>query len=257
MSMRTSVEPLSDHPLFRALVLMGEAWPLAAAGVAQPEPPLGADLSSSGYPSAGSPSSSAAGGLGGLGGSGSEGRYRIHRRRSDRGRGVATDCQCGPRADLQFELPLCAVGLRFGCQRLLFQLEEQGRSVRCRLLLQHFATHERCRFARQTKPSCAGEAYPPYLDAQPQPNTWDGTLHVQCACIPSPVPSVDQCDATCAQAFIGAAITNHCFLPGQLHVRQQRRVHRNLRRRAQARRHPMRLCRHRSEVAGSPGPLRR
>lgn len=56
------------------------------------------------------------------------------------------------------------------------------------------------------------QARPPYEEMQPWPSTWDGTLHVQCACIPLPTPTYESCSAVCAKTY-GANGATQCSLP--------------------------------------------
>lgn len=56
------------------------------------------------------------------------------------------------------------------------------------------------------------QAYPPYVEAQPGPRTWDGALHVQCACVVAPVPTWENCDAACRGTFNDSNSTQ-CRLP--------------------------------------------
>jgi hypothetical protein len=59
------------------------------------------------------------------------------------------------------------------------------------------------------------QAYPPYVEAQPGPRTWDGALHIQCACVVAPVPTLANCDAACAKGF-NQLSSMQCYLPNGL-----------------------------------------
>ena len=70
MSVHENVEPLTDHPLFRALVLMGGGLAVGCGGIARGDAPPDLHVAGSNSASGGAPGSAAAGSVASVGGSG-------------------------------------------------------------------------------------------------------------------------------------------------------------------------------------------
>jgi len=163
MSVHKNVEPLSDHPLFRALVLMGGGLAVGCGGIAQGDAPPDASAGGSGImlgpPTTGvssvyHPSCPYE-------------QWDCRRATSDnpcllnlksKDDPLAADCSCD--SSRPTSAADCKSDEVFVCRQAL-----------------------------------------PFVKAQPGPSTWDGTLHVQCACAPPPVPGYFTCDAICVQLF--------------------------------------------------------
>jgi len=216
--MHKSVEPLSDHPLFRALVLMGGALSVGCGGVAQREAPGGATQVSDGG------STSAAGGDNSVGGSGiAMGGASV---------GPATQTGTAGRSDTidigHIEVgggPNAADFYNPTCPYEQWDCAAAPSAISCRLYLTSkddpLAAGCKCDTSRPTSASACKadeqfvcrQAWPPYSQAaQPTPLTWDGALHVQCACVGLPVITWQNCDAACAEAF-GDWKMSQCHLP--------------------------------------------
>ena len=202
--MHQRVEPLSDHPLFRALVLMGGSLTLGCGGVAQREAPSGfSDVSDGGAANA------AAGGTNSLGGSG----IALGGAAAVGGATQTPAASAGTAGATAIDVydPSCpyaqwdCAGAPSGCY---FNLKSKDDPL---------AAGCKCDTARPTSASACSaderfvcrQAFPPYVETQPGPRTWDGSLHVQCACVLAPEPN---CSAVCAQTFGGVRSTL-CYLP--------------------------------------------
>jgi len=169
------LEPLSDHPLFRALVLMGGCLAVGCGGIARGDAP---------------PDTS-------VGGSG-----------------------------IMLGVPTVGVSSVYhpSCPYEQWDCRRATSDNPCYLNLKSkddpFAAGCSCDSSRPTSAAdCKSDevfvcrqASPPFVKAQPEPSTWDGTLHVQCACAPAPAPSFATCDATCAQLFGDTGEARQCNL---------------------------------------------
>jgi hypothetical protein len=198
--MQKSVEPLSDHPLFRALVLMGGGLAIGCGGVAQGGTPDRNDIGSTGSPSGGAASSTVASvaGMSSVGGSAITIGIPVA--------GGATQSAAGAPGTVAaaYYNPSCPYqqwdcsGVPPSACYFYLKSKDDPQAAGCV-----------CDSSRPTHSSACKadenfvclQAYPPYVEAQPGPSTWDGSLHVQCACVPSPVPTYDNCQVTCATAF--------------------------------------------------------
>jgi len=179
----------SEHPLFRVLVLMGSSLALGCGGSAI----MDGSGANGGAPAAGGTAQGGAahggGGANALGGS-------------------AGDADCPP---AQWE-----------CSAL---------GATCSYYIQSSSKPAGCVCDRQRPRSVAdcgqGEnllclsAYREQF--YPEPQSWDGTLHVQCACVPGPAaPSYDMCKIDCAATFPSLAAAAHndtfvsCGLPASM-----------------------------------------
>jgi hypothetical protein len=186
--MSRSVEPLSDHPLFRALVLMGGGLTMGCGGVAQQDSPLGVDVGGAGAPSGGG----SGGGATSIGSSGNP----------------SYDPAC-PYAQWD-----CSSTGIVGCS-LSLSSPDNPKDSGCV-----------CDTSRPTSARACGpdetfvclQAFPHFTQTQQQAvGTWDGSLHVQCACLPSPKPSYDSCSRLCSSTYPNVQTVDEevviCFLP--------------------------------------------
>lgn len=189
--MMSNSDSLSEHPLFRALVLMGGGLALSCGGVARSE--TGATDSggaaSTGGSSAGS-ASNVAGAIG-LGGSVST---------VDAGAPPDADCPYA-QWDCSSAKPLCVREVSAG-------LEASGcvcDRTRPKNVLD----------CRANEVLICQQGY--FLDRTSEPETWDGMLHLQCSCIATAIPSTyGTADAACNKAFRAATYFEMAsFLPSE------------------------------------------
>jgi len=206
MSVQKNIESLSDHPLFRALVLMGGGLAVGCGGVAQGGAPVDTDTASAGSASGGAPNGGTASDivLSNLAGSANVVGAA----------GASSQAAAGAGSNNPYD-PSCPYA-QWDCS-------SAATSEFCRLNLQSKGDPRAsgcvCDTSRPTSAfACKSEeafvcrqAYPPYVATQPWPTTWDRSLHVQCACVPAPQPKYE-CSATCASAFSGTGATQ-CSLP--------------------------------------------
>jgi len=217
--MHKSREPLSDHPLFRTLVLMGGALSVGCGGVAQREAPGGATEVSNGGAASGATggANSVAGGGIAIGGASLGPATQTATAGGANSPSTGnTAGSAGANAAALYN-PICPYE-QWDCSAAppptacYFNLKSKDDPL---------AAGCKCDPARPTSASaCRPEeqfvcrqAYPPYVEAQPGPRTWDGALHVQCACLLVPVPTWENCDASCVDAFNEPA-SMQCHLPG-------------------------------------------
>ena len=200
MSIQKSIEPLSEHPLFRALVLMGGALAMGCGGVVQDQDRTGADVGRAGSADGGA-SASALAGRPNLdvppGGSAGTDVASAGTGAQASG-GAATALIYNPTCPYaQWDCSAVAAGI--ACQHPLYLASNDDPT----------ATGCTCDPARPTSIAACQprenfvcrQAYAVYTDGLPWPDTWDSRLHVECACVPSPRPTFDNCGVTCAQAF--------------------------------------------------------
>jgi len=198
--MHSVVEPLSDHPLFRALVLMGGALAVGCGGVAQSDAPHGDGISRSGSPSGGAASSSAAsvGGTSNVGGDATITGIAFAGGATQAGAGApSVDAADYYHPSCPYQQWDCSAVQPSPCTFYL-KSKDDPQAAGCVCDPSRPTSASACKLDENFV--CL-QAFPPYVEAQPGPNTWDGTLHVQCACVPSPTPAYDNCNATCANAF--------------------------------------------------------
>jgi len=223
--MHKSVEPLSDHPLFRALVLMGGALSTGCGGVAEREAPAGAAEIASGGSAAVSSAGSASGGSSSGAAAGANSLPGSVVATGGATVGPATQTGAGSSSTAgtnagAFYNPACpyeqwdctatapAPSCSFGLDST-----DDPRLAGCKCDTSRPTSAAACKADEQF---VCRQAYPAsYVEAQPVPPTWDGTLHIQCACVLAPVPTWKTCDATCVALF-GAPAWAHCYLPGEV-----------------------------------------
>lgn len=187
MTMHERVE--SEHPLFRALVLMGGALALGCGGTAQLQPSEGVAGASGGAVSATAGASSVGGSATDVGGSAG---------------GSIAEAVYNPTCPYaQWSCPPASPFTSTGCYLDLLSKDDP------------VAAGCTCETARpQSGAACrAGEVFvcrqalPPYAQTLPTPPTWDGTLHVQCACVVAPAPTHENCGGACIDAFSESGAT--------------------------------------------------
>ncbi len=188
--MSKNSEPLSDHPLFRALVLMGGGLALSCGGLARTDH----DASAGG-------ASAEPGGASGSSGAGAESG------------GATTIVITQPEPVDAGPPPLDCPTEQYDCGVL--EQSYCGFNVNNALALGACVCNPaRPISVKDCKPNENIVCYQGYLPG-PQIQTWDGSVHVQCSCIPSHVPATyEDCQPACAQAFPGVTGTS-CMLPPQ------------------------------------------
>jgi hypothetical protein len=181
--MDTSSEPLSDHPLFRALVLMGGGLALSCGGIAEGSP------ASTGNGAAGAPSSAAGTSNGGnpgattiiVGGPSSAGAPSVGGAPS-----AQPDCPYA-QWDCTSDQPICYLPIASATDPA---------ASKC------FCNANRPITANDCKPSeslvCL-QVFSQAFDASAETG-WDGSVHMQCSCVESSATG-DICDYACAKAF--------------------------------------------------------
>ena len=214
MSTHKNIEPLSDHPLFRALVLMGGALSVGCGGVAERQAPDATSEAASGGSANG-----ASAGANSVGGSdrvvgGATGFPATQTPNGGSASTANTGGSAGTNAgalynpSCPYEQWDCTAASPTACYFTL-KSKDDPLAAGCK------CDPSRPRSASACKPDeqflCL-QAYPPYVEAQPGPRTWDGALHVQCACVVVPVPTWQYCNATCAEAF-NALNPMQCYVP--------------------------------------------
>lgn len=201
-SMHKSVEPLSDHPLFRALVLMGGSLALGCGGVAQTESPASAAAD-------GGTSNAAAAGAFSVGGSGPLAAGAATQTAAGAGSaGASAATVYNP--SCPYAQWSCAPAPLVGLSCFLgLKSKDDPLASGCTCDASRPTSASACSASEQF---VCRQAYPPYEEAQPSPSTWDGTLHVQCACVPAPNPTLENCFDTCSTVFSGTGST-YCRLP--------------------------------------------
>jgi hypothetical protein len=240
--MDSNLDPFSDHPLFRALVLMGGGLALGCGGIAQSDH----QGTSSG---AGAPDHAVGGG-----GSGSASSPTIiigepaSSGATSTGGAPSTDVDAGvppvpdcPYAqwDCTTKQPVCYLSLASASDPV---------QAKC------FCNASRPRTSNDCGNSQSIVCLQAYV-ASATPG-WDGSVHVQCSCVNSP-PSYDNCGTICAQTFAedSAGINNGrfltCILPSNPTCDAQRRLYRDLRRRIAPGRNHVWLRGHWPEIATS------
>ncbi|HKO50285.1 MAG TPA: hypothetical protein VJV79_21290 [Polyangiaceae bacterium] len=185
--MSKKVEPLSDHPLFRALVLMGGGLAVGCGGVAERETPLSTDIGGSGSASGGPVSSTA-------GGSPSIGLPVAGAPSAAAGANAAT--AYAPACP--YEQWDCSALLATGACFLSLLSKDDPLAAGCSCDTSRPKSAAACKLDESF---VCRQAYPPYVEGQARPSTWDGNLHVQCACLPTPKPGTDNCTETCTKEF--------------------------------------------------------
>jgi hypothetical protein len=192
--MQKTMEPLSDHPLFRALVLMGGALSVGCGGVARNDAPSGVSATSDGGAASGL--TAGANSIGGsaivLGGAATGGATQTGPTNPTPNAGAFYNPTC------PYEQWDCG-GLFFerGC---FYALDSKDDPI---------AAGCTCNSKRPTSASaCSADqqfvcrkAYPPYQEGQPEPPTWDRTLHIECSCVSAPPPNGENCNLTCQKAL--------------------------------------------------------
>jgi len=208
MSMQKNVE-LSDHPLFRALVLMGGSLAIGCGGVAEREAPESIDVGRAGSASGGAASNGAAGSVGGT-------PFTIG------SAGALTQLAAGATSldAAAFYNPTCpypqwdcgVVQPGYDACYLNLTSKDDPRAAGCSCDSSRPTSADAC---KSDESFVCRQAFPPYTEAQPTPSTWDGTLHVQCACVatPTPTPTWDNCTATCSKAYPVSGAWTRCSLP--------------------------------------------
>ncbi|HEY2410159.1 MAG TPA: hypothetical protein VGI10_29345 [Polyangiaceae bacterium] len=171
--MTEKLEPLSDHPLFRALVLMGGGLALSCGGNVSAENGAGGDavlisgMAGSGGSSGGSAITA---GSGGTAGADSIALLPCPL--------AQWDCSSAPS----------------GCS---FSADSATQLASCVCNPKRPTSASDC----QTNESLmCMQGYVPGLVQ----TTWDGTAHVQCSCMPTPPPGTAGANAACASAFPSA-----------------------------------------------------
>lgn len=215
--MKKNSEPLSDHPLFRALVLMGGGLALGCGGVARTDPSPNPIASSGGGGSndlggstaGGSGSNSVGGSTAGPGGSSAiivpdpvPPITTGGNANAGGGAALLPDCPTEQYSCAGFAQAYCAEWTEH------FDLSAELQKGSCV-----------CDSSRPTsvKDCKSGEnlvCFQGYV-AGIDPGNWDRQLHVQCSCIPSPVPATyEDCMPDCVRALPGVN-TNRlgCHLP--------------------------------------------
>ena len=196
-------EPLSDHPLFRALVLMGGGLALSCGGVARTEQ----DAPESGGSSGAATETGGAGPVVTVGPATST---------TDSGGATTVDPampmppKAGPYTGAlgcPSEQWDCSASTTTSCNLDLSALQAAGSCV--------------CDASRPTSAgACKAnenfvciQGYAGIMESVP--TTWDYSVHVQCACIPSPTPAAyDNCGAPCRQAYPNRdTFEFRCILP--------------------------------------------
>jgi hypothetical protein len=190
-------EPLSEHPLFRALVLMGGGLALSCGGVARTEPdPTTSNASGSG----GNGGASSAGGsaAAALGGSGV---IMI----TDPGQGTATGggSSAGEADSVLLDCPTEQYDCGATSQDLCGLLDLPSALATGLCVCDRF----RPTSVKDCKPNENIVCLAGYLPTPSGPPA-DFTRRIRCTCIPSPVPaSYENCSAACRQAGYGPSCT--------------------------------------------------
>jgi hypothetical protein len=182
--MDPSLEPLSDHPFFRALVLMGGGLALSCGGRAE-------DSRAANYSSAGAASSA-----GGASNGGSAGTTTVvvYTPSSAGALSVA-----GAPSVMPLPEPDCPYA-QWDCSAI-----EPVCYLALASLTDPIASKCVCDSKRPvTANDCGKDESLVCLQAYWQdgtlPGTWDNQVHVQCSCVKSPTP-VDSCNTACSTAF--------------------------------------------------------
>ena len=204
---------VSDHPLFRALVLMGGALSVGCGGVAQREAPGGApEVASGGSANGASAGANSVGGsaivIGGATGGATQTPTAGSASTANAAGSVGTNAGALYNPTCPYEQWDCSAEPAISCY---FNLNSKDDPL---------AAGCKCDASRPTSASACKpdeqfvcrQAHPPYVEAQPQPRTWDGALHVQCACVPAPAPTWENCNAACLGLFNDLNATQ-CHLP--------------------------------------------
>lgn len=194
--------PLSNRSLFRALLLVGGGLALGCGGIASYESPVGSDAF-------GGAANGAAAGADSVGGSTLAGVSTA---------GAPATATGGAEGDA-FYNPSCPYA-RWDCSALstgnlcYFDLKSKDEPV---------AAGCSCDKSRPLSASACKadevfmcrQARPPHLSlTQPRPPTWDGLLHVECACVAVPAPMKDNCYISCIKAY-GFASGTTCRVPDE------------------------------------------
>ena len=164
----------SEHPLFRVLVLMGGSLALGCGGSAVMD---GSAASGGGGTPAGGGVAQGGAAQGGAGGASAQGGTA----------GVAGAADCPPAQwDCSARAQVCA-----------YSWQGSARPDGC------VCDPKRPKSIADCGPNENLLCLSAYRDPlYPEPQSWDGSLHVQCACAPGPaVPSFDTCKADCATAY--------------------------------------------------------
>ncbi|MEP7050826.1 MAG: hypothetical protein ABJB12_10750 [Pseudomonadota bacterium] len=198
-------DPLSEHPLFRALVLMGGGLALSCGGVARTEPdPLGSSGAGSGASGFHSVPGASGATTTGPGGSAT---ITIGGFTSDPGGSAAGGGEPAP-LDCPTEQYVCKSIYDDYCGEVdLSSALAMGACVCDRF---------RPTSIKDCKPNENIFCRQGYLPGA-TPRTWDGSIHVQCACIQSPIPAASgNCLPACQQLLQNYAAPSGrvgCILP--------------------------------------------
>ncbi len=186
-------EPLSDHPLFRALVLMGGGLALSCGGVARTE----RDAPESGGSSGATTETGGAGPsvvitVPGGATSTTDGGGGI-----SVGPGMPVPPKLGPYTGTlgcPSEQWDCSANMPTGCSLDLTALQAAG-SCAC-----DPSRPTSAKACKANENFVCLQGYAGSMESVPA--TWDYSVHVQCACIASPTPATyDSCDTACRQAY--------------------------------------------------------
>ena len=195
MSIRKKVEPLSEHPLFRALVLMGGGLAVGCGGVAEREAPVDRDFSSSGSANGGAVSTAAGGAF--MTGIPAAGAPSAAGASSAAGANAADFYH----PSCPYEQWDCSALLTAGACYLLLQSTDDPVAAGCSCDSSRPTSAAACKLDESFV--CWG-GNPLYVEGRPSPSTWDGSFHVQCACVATPQPGYENCAAMCSK-LLGTA----------------------------------------------------
>ena len=184
------LEPLSDHPFFRALVLMGGGLALSCGGRAEDSSGAGS------YSAAGAPSSAGGASDGGSGGAativvstGSAGALSV----------AGAPSITPPKPDCPYAQWDCSA-VEPVCYLSLSSLTDPVAS-KCFCDSKRPVTANDC--GKDESLLCLQASW---QEGTPS-GTWDGSVHVQCSCVKSPRPA-ESCSSACSAVFPEQAMIN-------------------------------------------------